>query len=90
MQKILLSIPDPLAERMRYSIPTGKRSAVIVRLIEKEVAIRERQLRECALAVEQDQALHEEMADWNITIADGLTEESTDTKNLGKLKHGSR
>jgi metal-responsive CopG/Arc/MetJ family transcriptional regulator len=77
MQKILISIPDSLAERVRYSIPTGKRSAVIVRLIEQEVDAREHQLSECALAVEQDQALHEELADWEITIADGLTEETS-------------
>jgi hypothetical protein len=90
MQKVLISIPDPLAERMRYSIPTGKRSAVIVRLIEKEVEARECQLSKCALAVEQDQALHEEMADWDVTVADGLAEESLDIITLDKKKHESR
>ncbi len=90
MQKILISIPDPLAERMRYSIPTGKRSAIIVRLIEKEVEAREDQLSKCALAVEQDQALHTEMEDWDITSADGLREDTPNSTTLYKPKYESR
>lgn len=34
---------------------------------------RERQLYECALAVEQDTALNEDMENWNVTLKDGLT-----------------
>ena len=38
----------------------------------REVRRRERELYECALAVEQDEQLRAEMADWDVTIGDGI------------------
>jgi len=76
MSKVLISIPDKIASRMRASIPSRQRSKVIVGLIEKEIEKRERQLHECALAVEKDLALHEEMKEWDVTLQDGLSNES--------------
>jgi metal-responsive CopG/Arc/MetJ family transcriptional regulator len=64
MAKVLISIPDKIASRMRASIPKKQRSKVIVQLIEKEIEKREKALYECALAVEQDHALNQEMNDW--------------------------
>lgn len=75
MQKILLSIPDDLANRFRAAIPARQRSKVVVRLIENEIAKREQKLYECALALEKDMALSEEMAEWDTTLQDGLTNE---------------
>jgi len=75
MQKILISIPDRLASRMRATIPSRQRSKVITHLIEEEIERRERALYECALAVEKDSALRDEMAEWDITLDDGLHEE---------------
>lgn len=75
MEKVLISLPDRLAARLRATIPPRQRSRVITHLIEEEIDRRERALYECALAVEQDTALKKEMAEWDITLADGLNEE---------------
>ena len=76
MTKVLISMPDRIASRMRASIPQKQRSKVIVQLIEKEIEKREKALYECAVAVEQDNELNQEMKDWNVTLQDGLTDES--------------
>lgn len=76
MMKILISIPDQLVHRMKNSIPARQRSIVIVRLIEKEIEKREKHLYECALAVENDDALNREMNEWDVTLQDGLDDES--------------
>lgn len=76
MEKILISLPDQLAARMRAVIPGRQRSKTITHLIEEEVEKRERLLYECALAVEKDSALKKEMEDWDITLNDGLDDES--------------
>lgn len=72
MTKVLISIPDKIASRMRAVIPQKQRSEVIVQLIEQEIAKREKALYECAKAIEQDIALNQEMKDWDVTIQDGL------------------
>lgn len=76
MHKVLISIPDQLAIRMRAALPARQRSKLITSLIEKEVLKREKALYECALAVEKDSALSQEMKDWDITTKDGLENES--------------
>lgn len=76
MNKILISIPDAIVQRMRATIPPRQRSKIIVKLIEKEIEKRERALYECALAVEKDISLNKEMQEWNITAKDGLADES--------------
>ena len=76
MNKVLISIPDQVASRMRAAIPQRQRSKVIARLIEQEVERREQELYQCALAVEQDTALNEEMKEWDVTLQDGLHDES--------------
>lgn len=86
MEKVLISLPDQLAVRMRATIPSRQRSKVITHLIEEEIGRRERSLYECALAVEQDTCLREEMAEWDVTMSDGLreTEESVSTTHKSK------
>lgn len=76
MEKVLISLPDQLAARLRAIIPQRQRSKVITHLIEEEIKKRERALYECALAVEKDAALRSEMAEWDVTISDGLAEET--------------
>lgn len=76
MTKVLISIPDKIASRMRASIPQKQRSKVIVQLIEKEIEKREKALYECAAAVEQDNELNNEMNEWDVTLKDGITDES--------------
>jgi hypothetical protein len=75
MEKVLISIPDQLAVRMRAAIPQRQRSKIITHLIEREIEKRERLLYECALAVENDTNLRDEMSDWDVTLNDGLTED---------------
>ena len=76
MNKVLISIPDASASRMRAAIPQRQRSKVIVRLIEAEIDKREKALYECAVAVENDAALNKEMEDWDVTLSDGINNES--------------
>jgi hypothetical protein len=44
---------------------------IIARLIEKSIKRRERALYECALAVENDKVLQQEMSEWDVTLNDG-------------------
>ena len=76
MSKVLISIPDDIASRMKAAIPQRQRSKVIVRLLEAEIEKREKALYDCALAVEQDDLLRSEMNDWDLTLQDGLNHES--------------
>ncbi len=58
---------------MRALIPSRQRSKIITSLIEAEVAKRETRLYECAKAIEADEALSHEMAEWErATLIDGL------------------
>jgi hypothetical protein len=73
---MLISIPDPLFARIKNVLPARQRSKIIILLIEKEIEKREKHLYECALAVEKDDALHAEMNEWDVTLQDGLEDES--------------
>ncbi|MBU0456129.1 MAG: hypothetical protein KKA99_05090, partial [Gammaproteobacteria bacterium] len=72
----LISIPENLAARFRALVPPRQRSKMLVRLIEKEIAEKENELYACAKAVEKDEALTKEMEDWEITLQDGLENET--------------
>ncbi len=71
--KILISLSQDLATRLRSAIPHKERSKVIQTLIETEVKKRENQLYEAALRVEQDTKLKKEMQLWEVTEGDGLS-----------------
>ena len=72
MDKILVSMPNQLAARLRAVVPARQRSKMIVSLIEKELLKKEHSLYECALAVEKDAALHREMVEWDGVVGDGI------------------
>jgi hypothetical protein len=76
MNKILISVPNQLVSRLKAAIPQRQRSKVIVHLIEIEIEKREKMLYECAMAVEKDHALNDEMKEWDTTLQDGLKHES--------------
>jgi hypothetical protein len=76
MQKILVSLPDDLAKRMKRLIPTRNRSRIIAKILEAEVVRREEALYQCACEVEADSALNTEMDDWETTVGDGIEPES--------------
>lgn len=87
MEKILISLPDQLAVRMRATIPSRQRSKIFTHLIEEEIEKRERILYECALAVEKDNDLRQEMDEWNVTLNDGLNDIKEKTPILDKKKN---
>jgi len=76
MEKILVSLPNELVKRMKTVIPARKRSQVVKDLLEQEIDRREEALFQCALAVEKDKALNKEMAEWDVTIGDGIESET--------------
>ena len=86
MEKVLISLPDQLAARMRATIPSRQRSKIFTHLIEEEVERRERALYECALAVENDVGFRSEMSDWDITLADGLSKKNDIERSAHKIK----
>ena len=72
MRKILISVPGQLAVPMKIAMLARQRSKVITELIEKEIEKREKSLYKCAVAVENDKALRNEMKDWDNALQDGL------------------
>ncbi len=71
--KVMISLPDDLATRMKASIPSRERSKVISKLLENEIQHREDALYRSALAMEQNEELKDEMAAWdNEFFNDGL------------------
>jgi len=76
MQKILVALPDGLADRMRIVIPNRHRSRVITELLEHEIEKREKELYNCACQVEADEELNREMADWDITTGENIEPET--------------
>lgn len=76
MQKVMISIPDVLAERMRAFIPSGQRSRIIVEILEAEIRKRELELYRCALDLEKDEDLNKEIDDWNSVAGDNIEPES--------------
>ena len=76
MEKVLVSLPDDLARRMRVVIPNRQRSKVVAALLEKEIEQREQALYRCACDVEADEALNTEMVEWEVTSSDGITNET--------------
>lgn len=87
MEKVLISLPDQLVARMRATIPARQRSKIITKLIEDEIERRERALFECALLVQNDKNLNQEMEDWDVTMNDGLNEQE---KVSNKNKKGKK
>lgn len=88
--KIIFSLPDELASRMRSVIPLSEIDSVIASLLEKEISIRETALYLTAKEVEEDTELRKEMALWEDScVGDGLDEEEQDILSAfetGKLK----
>jgi metal-responsive CopG/Arc/MetJ family transcriptional regulator len=77
-EQLLLRLPDDLVRRFKQAVPARERSAFVRQLLEHALPPAEGDndpLFLAALAVEQDTALGEEMAEWEAaTIGDGLTD----------------
>jgi hypothetical protein len=77
-QQLLVRIPEELARRLRRQVPARGRSAFVQRLLEQALAPEDGEddpLYRAARAVEQDERLMAEMAEWDGTVADGLEAE---------------
>ncbi|MFZ3046826.1 MAG: hypothetical protein WA151_13005 [Desulfatirhabdiaceae bacterium] len=77
MQKIMISMPDDLAEKFRWMFPARQRSKIIAEILSAEIRNREKALYRKACQVEADTALNDDMKEWeDATIEDGLQSES--------------
>ena len=73
-QQILLRLPEELVQRLKQRVPARGRSAFVQRLIEQALppADEDDPLYQAAVAVERDEVLAAEMAEWDGTVGDGL------------------
>ena len=62
--RITVSLPDPLAERFLALVPNRERSSTVARLLERELAAREKELEAACHAANADSVLAEEVAEW--------------------------
>jgi hypothetical protein len=77
--QLLIRLPEELARRLKRRVPLRARSAFIQRLLEEALPGDEGEddpLYQVALAVEHDQRLATEMAEWDATVEDGLAPEA--------------
>ena len=79
-QQVLLRLPDDLVKRFKRNVAPRERSKFVQRLLEQALPPDEVRdddpLYQAALAVEQDEALTAEMAEWDaVTSGDGLASE---------------
>lgn len=73
MSKVMFSLPNQLVIRMRATIPSGERSEVLARILEKEIDLREKDLYHRAMSLESSEGLREEMSIWDSEFGqDGL------------------
>jgi hypothetical protein len=80
-QQLVLRLPEDLVRRFKRTVAPRERSKFVQRLLEQALPPDEMSdsdpLYRVALAVERDEALAAEMAEWETaTIADGLPSES--------------
>jgi hypothetical protein len=82
-QQLLVRLPGDLAQRLRRRIPARRRSAFIQKLLEQALPSdggEDDPLYQAALAVQQDERLSAEMAEWHATTGDGLEPEPVHTR----------
>lgn len=78
-RQLLIRLPDDLVRRLKRRVPARARSAFVQQLLEQALPADEGEgdpLYQAALAVERDDRLTTEMAEWDVTIADGLSPEA--------------
>lgn len=88
MTQLLIHLPEALARRFKRIVPIRERSRFVQQLLEEalppEDVPDDDPLYQVALAVEQDEQLAAEMAEWEeSTIGDGLDAEWNPEKSRG-------
>jgi metal-responsive CopG/Arc/MetJ family transcriptional regulator len=75
MQQLLVRLPDDLMRRLRRHVEPRKRSAFVQQLLQQALPPEDDDadpLYRAALEVERDEHLAAEMAEWDVTVGDGL------------------
>jgi hypothetical protein len=74
--QLLVRLPDDLIRRLRARISPRQRSAFVQRLLEQALppAFEDDELYHAAVLVEQDEALHADMAAWDGLAGDGIAD----------------
>jgi hypothetical protein len=62
--RMTFSLPDALARRFLAGVPFRERSATIAKLLEKELAKRDKALEAACRAANADKALNADIDDW--------------------------
>lgn len=62
--RMTFSLPDALAQRFLANVPFRERSATIAKLLEKELARREKALEAACRAANADEALNVDIVEW--------------------------
>jgi len=71
--RVTLSIPDATAHRFRAAVPPRRRSRLVTRLIEAELAKQDDALAAACRAANADTALEREIGEWQ-AFDDGVDE----------------
>lgn len=74
-QQLLVRLPEELARRLKRRVPARARSSFVQHLLEQALPPDEGEddpLYRAALDVERDDRLAAEMAEWDVTVFDGL------------------
>lgn len=73
-QQLLVRLPEDLVRRLKRRVPARQRSDFLRNLLEQALPPDDENdpLYQAALAVEGDEALAAEMAEWDVTAGDGL------------------
>ena len=74
-EQLLVRLPVELVQRLRRHVPARQRSAFVRKAIELALPHADAAsdpLYQAALAVEADDKLAAEMAEWDVTVGDGL------------------
>jgi len=74
-EQLLLDLPEDLVRRFEREVPAGARSSFVQHLLEQALPTHEADddaLYRIALEVERDETLAAEMAEWDVTVGDGL------------------
>ncbi len=75
--QLLVRLPDDLVRRLRRQVPARQRSAFIQNVLERALPPEQTDpLYEAALAAEADERLAAEMAEWDVTVGDGIADDA--------------
>jgi len=72
MTTIHFSLPEEIISSLHQFVPADQQDQFVASVLRKALEQQEQALYECALAVEQDEALNAEIDDWQATLSDGI------------------